>query len=131
MHYLGVDFGLRKIGLAVSDGEIASPWKIIEAKSLDSAVEQLYSLIVQEGFGEVVVGIPESGKIVGVIKRVINKLKKRGVKIEQVDETLSSKLGQRKMIELNLSKKKRRYNDAFAAAEILQSFLDQKIKDEM
>ncbi len=32
MKYLGVDFGLKRVGLAVSEGELASPLQTIEVK---------------------------------------------------------------------------------------------------
>ncbi len=55
MKYLGIDYGTKKIGLAVSDenGKIAFPHSIIPTEGKDKAIE---SLIVKEGIKEIVLG---------------------------------------------------------------------------
>lgn len=123
--YLGIDFGLRRVGLAISEGEYASPWKILEVNSLKSSLEQILIILDKEKFDQVIVGVPESGKIAKTIKGFINKLRVKGIKVAAVEETLSSKLGKQRMIELDIPQKKRRFDDAYSAAEILQGYLDQ------
>lgn len=123
MKYLGVDFGLRRIGLAISEGEIASPWKVLEVKNFSDAVEKISAIIKDENFEKIIVGLPQ-GKIGKTVTGFINKLRKDGIDIEATDETLSSKNALSLMIDLNIPKEKRAVNDAYSASLILQNFLD-------
>ncbi len=123
MKYLGIDFGLRRIGLASSEGDLASPLKTLEVKSFKNAVEQIIKVISSEGFEKVVVGLPE-GKMGQNVNGFIKALSKAGIETETVDETLSSKKALEQMIESNIPQKKRRFNDSFAASIILQEYLD-------
>ena len=56
MRYLGIDFGLKRIGLAVSDeaGSMAFPRETIAAD--DDAIKRVIGLITAEHIGAVVVG---------------------------------------------------------------------------
>lgn len=125
MKYLGVDFGLRRIGLATSDGELAAPFKVLEVKSLKDAVLKLEKVVGEGEFDQVVIGLPE-GKMGQVVLGCINKLRKSGIDVIEVDETLSTQNAIRRMIELNISKEKRKINDDYSAAVILQEYLDTK-----
>ena len=124
MKYLGVDFGLKRVGLAVSDGEIASPLKVIEGYSFYDLLEKIKK--EAKGFDQVVIGLPE-GKMGKLVKKAIKQLKEDGVDIIEADETLSSQEATREMIELNIQKKKRQINDAYSASIILQNYLDEKV----
>ena len=124
MKYLGVDFGIRRVGLALSEGELATPYKILRGKNVKEVAEKVYQVAVQENFDILVVGMPERrmGKITaGFVKD----LKKLGLNVETADETLSTQNASKLMIEMGIPQKKRRANDAQAAAEILQNYLDQ------
>lgn len=126
MKYLGVDFGLKRIGLAISEGSLASPFKTIEVKNFFDAVEKISEISGKENFTEIVVGMPE-GKMGQTVTGFINALRKKGVNVTEADETLSSRRAISQMIEQGRSKKERQFNDASAAAIILQDWLDQKI----
>ncbi len=123
MKYLGVDFGLKRIGLAQSEGAIASPLKVLEVRNLKNAIEQVVELVKKEGFDKVIVGLPE-GKIGRMVNGFINSLRKKGLDVLEADETLSTKQATYQMIELNIPKKKRQVNDAYSAGIILQEYLD-------
>lgn len=123
MKYLGIDFGLRKIGLAVSEGEIVSPWQILEVKNLSDAIEKIAKIIKEGDFEKIIVGLPE-GKMGKNVVGFIGALKKRGFEVNTTDETLSSKKALAAMIAEGIPRKKRRYQDAYSAAGILQQFLD-------
>lgn len=123
MKYLGVDFGLRRIGLSTSDGELASPFKVVEGRGFTDLVEKIKKEAV--GFDKIVVGLPE-GKIGQTVLGFVKALKKSGLDVETADETLSSQKAVEAMVELNISKKDRRVIDAVAAAIILQNYLDLK-----
>lgn len=121
MRYLGVDFGLRRIGLATSEGEIASPLTILEVKNFHDAVKKV--ALYSEEFDKIIIGLPE-GKIGQTVIGFVKALKKLGHDADTADETLSSQKAIQTMIEQNTSKKARRINDATAAAIILQNYLD-------
>lgn len=57
MRYLGIDFGTKRIGLAISDelGMIAAP---LETISTDGALVRIASVIAEKGVEEIVVGRP-------------------------------------------------------------------------
>jgi len=123
--YLGVDFGLKRIGLAISEGSLASPLKIIEGYGMGDLVDKVVRIAADEKVDQVIVGVPE-GKIGEIVKKFTRELKKRGLKVDSADETLSSQNALQSMIEMGIPKKKRSSNDATAAAIILQQFLDSK-----
>ncbi len=123
MKYLGIDFGLKRIGLAISEGNIASPWKIVEVRNFPDAIEKISKIMTDEGFEKVVVGLPE-GKMGENVVGFVKGLRSLGFYVETADETLSSKKALKGMITLGVSKKDRRLLDAYSAAEILQNYLD-------
>ena len=122
MRYLGIDFGLRKIGLATSEGEIAAPLTVLHVKNKTDALKKIREVIDKKSIDEVVIGLPESG-IRSKVLRFADKLKlTTSVKI--VEETLTSYNAKRQMIEQGLSRRKRTEEDAYSAALILQEYLD-------
>lgn len=125
MKYLGIDYGLKRIGLALSEGELASAWKVIEVSSLSNAVLKIAQIIKQEKIDKVVVGLPE-GEIGKAVNRFVSEMRKIGFEIELTDETLSTRQSINLMIKLGKSKKDRKVTDAVAAAEILQNYLDSR-----
>lgn len=125
MKYLGVDFGLKRVGLATSEGSFASPLKTIEVKGIVDAVLKVIALCKNEQFAKVIVGMPE-GKMGKNVLGFVKKLKKEGIDVKTFDETLSSRRALENMIEAGVPKEKRRVNDDQAAAIILQDYLDSK-----
>lgn len=123
MKYLGIDYGKKKIGLAISEGEIASPLKVLEVSSLKDALYKMRNVIEKEEIDQVVIGVAESGEAKEITKKFINELSKE-IRIDQIDETLSSQEARKKMIDLGVSKTKRMKEDAYSASLILQKYLD-------
>lgn len=109
--------------MAISEGELASPWQILEVKNFTEAVEKTSKVIKEERFKKVVVGLPE-GKMGKNVIGFVAALKRRGFEVETFEETLSSKKALAVMIEQGIQQKKRRYEDAYSAAGILQNYLD-------
>lgn len=129
MRYLGIDYGKRKMGLAVSEGQLASIFKVIQTTSLKDSLEKISKVVDEEKIDRIVVGVPEgeTSKLVKVFIEHLIKFLKYKPQIPEVietDETLSSKDAKRLMIELGISRNKRRTEDAYSAALILQHFLD-------
>lgn len=124
MRYLGIDFGLRRIGLATSEyGQLASPWQVLEVNSLKDALEKVKKITTESQFDKIVVGLPE-GSIGKTVLGFIKALKQTGLNVESTDEALSTKKAISQMIELNVSRDRRKRNDAYSAAIILQNYLD-------
>lgn len=123
MKYLGIDFGLRKIGLAISEGDLASPWQIVQVNNCPDALEKISQIIKQENFDKIIVGMPE-GKIGKHTKGFVNALQKKGFTVEITSEILSSKKALQTMIEQGIGQKKRHFEDAYSATEILQNYLE-------
>ncbi len=123
MVYLGVDYGKRKIGLAISEGLVATPLKVLEVSSLDDAINKIKSVVKAEHAQELIVGVPESGEALKITKSFVSRICKV-VKVVEFEETLSSRDALEKMIKLGKGKKARSLEDAYSATLILQNYLD-------
>lgn len=121
MRYLGVDFGLRKIGLATSEGEIAAPLKVLEVSSFKDALEKIKKEAVS--FDKIIIGKPD-GEVGKKVMKLVNYLRRENIEVESWDETLSSRNALQVMIKAGLRRKKRQIVDAYSAALILQEYLD-------
>lgn len=127
MKYLGVDWGFIKIGLAISEGEIASPWGvvIVQKNSLSKAVAKVVAIAKQEGANQIVIGKPE-GEMGKAVEKAAAALQKRDLDVVLTDETLSTREAKKEMLAQGIGKKARRDDNAYAAAIILQRYLDEK-----
>lgn len=125
MKYLGIDFGLKRVGLAISEGELASPLKVIEVDNLTKLADSIKEEAKRERVDKIVVGVP-GGEIGKASKKFIDILRKFGLDVDETDETLSTHDAIHQMIKLDIPKEKRRIQDDFSAAIILQNYLDSK-----
>lgn len=119
MKLLGIDWGEKRIGLALSGGSFAEPYGVV------STFEELSNVIRQEGISRVVLGLPEGkheGRVRGLSKRIEEEL---GVTVVLRSEILTSREALKKLIEAGKSKKARANLDAAAAALLLQEYLDE------
>lgn len=127
MKYLGLDWGLKKIGLAISEGEVASPLDIlsIPKNSLQEVVAKVVAVAKEKNIEQMVIGKPE-GEIGRMVEKVATKLKKEGLRVVLTDETLSTREAKEVMLRMGIRQKARRQDNAMAAAIILQRYLDEK-----
>lgn len=127
MQTLGIDYGRKKMGLSIATGKLAEPYKVIRIQKEEDATAKIGEIVKQEGVELVVVGISEGAmgeETRSFGKRLSGRL---GIKVEFWDETLSTRDSQALSIEAGLSRKKRRgLEDAFAAAVMLQSYLERR-----
>lgn len=123
MRYLGIDYGKRKVGLAISEGISATPFKVLKVTSLKDALNKVTYIIEKEDIDAVVIGLAESGEALKITEDFIKELEKI-TQVMIVEETLTSKEALNKMIQNNLSRKSRQMEDAYSAEVILQNFLD-------
>lgn len=133
--YLAVDYGERRIGIAVSDptGMIARPLETLKVSSPTEAVSGLVALISEYEPVAIVLGLPlsMSGRESELSQKVdeFAEALREAVNIEIIfeDERLSSSQAEQV---LHAHGKKIKGNkekiDRIAAAIILQSFLDRK-----
>lgn len=136
MSILGIDYGKKKIGLALSEGGLALhrsgtglavPYGVLRLPWED-AVRKITDIAKKEGIDRIVMGVCEQETQEG--KRFTDELKKTlGIPIDLWDEALTTQEAQRLAIEAGIPRKKRkRMEDAFAAAIMLQSYLERIIR---
>lgn len=133
MRVLGVDFGMRRIGLALSDEEerLASPLRALTIASVDEAPGAVASAAREVEAGAIVVGAPlglegEEGRIeVRRVRRFAQALRRAtGLPVHLIDESLSSREAEERMGTSARGEKKDTHHAA-AAAVILQRWLDE------
>jgi putative Holliday junction resolvase len=127
MKIIGIDYGRKKIGLAIADGPLAEPLKVVRFESEEEALRKVEEAIKVEKVEKVVIGISE-GKMAEETKEFGEKLKEE-LKIPVVyqDETLTTNEAQELSIRAGIKRKKRRaLEDAYSAALILQSYVDSR-----
>ncbi len=134
--FLGIDPGSRRIGLALSDpsNTIAQPLPGYLPANARSA-GAISGLITEYSVGAVVIGLPitaggqetESATMARRLGEKIASLSR--VDVIYFDERFSTMQAGRTAQSLNLSRGKTRQSiDGLAAAAILQSFLDSRLK---
>ena len=138
---LGIDFGLKRIGLSLSDDTqtIAFPFKYIINESLKKTVSELKEIVDGENVELVVIGMPiglkgKQTEISAKIDEFIKNLKEKineGITVAVYDERFSSVQAQKSLIEQNVKRRKRKEKiDSVASTFILQSYLDRQKKQE-
>lgn len=121
MKILAVDFGLVKIGLAISEGTLAEPLGIIDIRNWELGISRICQ---EQKIEKIVVGISE-GKMAEKTREFGRGLgKTTGLPVEFQDETLTSKEAIAKMKEIG---KRVEDEDAISAALILQAYLDKNV----
>lgn len=143
MRYLGIDYGAKRIGLALSDedGRLAFPLEELENRGGAFVMETIRRIAVRDKVVAVIVGIPMTfGGVAGFQAQVVEKFGENLKKTVQLpvvyeNEVLSTKLAERahhavhnalRTHRTGLDRPARMVN-ASSAAIILQSYLD-KIK---
>ena len=135
---LGLDFGDKTIGIAVSDKSltIATPIKTIRRKSITKDLIELFDLIEVYNVGGLIVGLPLSlnGKEnirTEKVRKFVNAIElQKNIKIMLYDERFSSDVIFKELRKNHnsISKIKKKL-DQQAAAYILQGFLDSSKKN--
>jgi putative Holliday junction resolvase len=132
---LGIDFGEKRLGLALSDQSrtIASPLTVYERRDLAEDIEFLKELSTRYGIAEIVLGLPltmdgslgEKAQHVLAFKRLLEGRLK--IPVSTFDERLTTAEAERVLLQADLSRRKRKQRrDALAAVLILQSYLNCK-----
>ncbi len=137
MRILGIDYGEKRIGLAVSDEmEItARGIAVVERKSKKADLDAIARTLSESGAGAIVVGYPlrldgSAGIQCEKVDRFIAALEEAfTIPVLAWDETLSTKEAEELMREAGVKRKKKRgMVDRIAAALILQDYLNKKVR---
>jgi putative Holliday junction resolvase len=136
---LGIDYGERRIGLALSDptGLLASPWKKIANDGTVGAAAQRLAVEVNalmaepDGLDAIVIGLPrrlsgDDNAQTGRVRRLVALLGDAvAIPIALQDERLTSHEADELLAQRERDWRKRKQQlDAMAATLILQDFLD-------
>ncbi len=125
MRILGIDYGKRKIGIALGDEKFVEGLTVVRYEDEKKALEKIVKIIKKERVNEIVVGV--SGGQIGEESRKFGKKlgKKVNLPVHFQDETLTTQDAQALSIIAGIKRKKRRaLEDAYSAALILQNYLD-------
>lgn len=135
MRILGLDYGERRIGVAISDptGTTGQPLTVIDKRDSGSDIKKISDLVDEYGVDEVVVGLPvslagEIGPQAQIVLEFVEELKAElEVPVKTWDERLTTTAAGRALIESDVKRRRRKeVVDKVAAAIILQSYLDSK-----
>lgn len=129
MRYLGIDYGSKRIGLALSDekGLLAFPYKTLNGANSDTIIKEIKKIISKENVEKIVIGLPFTLK---------SQMSFQAQKVRRFGEALSSLVQlpivfENEIFTSRMAEKSgvsREKLDASAAALILQDFLDKQKK---
>lgn len=138
MRIMGLDFGSKTVGVAVSDALFltAQGVEIIRRKEenkLRQTLARIEELIVEYEVEEIVLGLPKhmngsEGVRVELTEEFKKKLERRtGLPVTFWDERLTTVSADRTMMEAGIRRENRKeYVDMLAATFILQGYLDRR-----
>ena len=138
MRIMGLDFGSRTVGVAISDSLLltAQGVEIIRRKEenkLRQTLARIEELIVENEVDEIVLGLPKNmndteGVRVELTKEFKEKLERRtGLPVYFWVERLTTVAADKAMMEAGIRRENRKdYVDMIAATLILQGYLDRR-----
>ncbi len=138
MRIMGLDFGSKTVGVAISDPLLimAQGIEIIRRKDenkLRQTLARIEELIVQYEVEEIVLGFPKNmndtiGERAELSLEFKDKLERRtGLPVTMWDERLTTVAADRAMMEAGIRRENRKEHvDRIAAVLILQGFLDRR-----
>ena len=135
MRIMGLDFGSRTVGVAISDSLLltAQGVEIIRRKEenkLRQTLARIEELIVENEVDEIVLGLPKNmNDTEGVrVELTKEKLERRtGLPVYFWDERLTTVAADKAMMEAGIRRENRKdYVDMIAATLILQGYLDRR-----
>ena len=130
--YIGIDFGMSKVGLAISDPLkiISMPLKVLRYKNSKNLIENLQAVALENNVDTFVVGYPlnmnnKKNDMTLLVDKFKDELTALGFKVFLQDERLSSESAKKIMHEQNIKTGNNKEKiDLIASTIILQAFLD-------
>jgi putative Holliday junction resolvase len=137
MRILGLDYGDRRIGVAISDafGWTAQGLGMIERGREGEEFRQISELVREHGVDKIVVGLPKNmngtlgprGEICMAFAEQLRQM--LSVPVDLWDERLTTVAAERILLEADVSRRKRKQTvDKLAAVLLLQNYLDARGK---
>lgn len=130
MRILGIDYGTKRIGIAIGDTDTktAVPFAVVEESGIMNQELGVARIVKEEGISLIVAGLPtrtDGGKseMQKKVEKFVRNLQARGLRVETQDERFTTKEVERAMRGYGKAAKGVD-KDAAAAALILQSYLD-------
>jgi putative Holliday junction resolvase len=129
---LGVDYGTRRVGLAISD-ELRITARPLDVVARPDVIEYVERLAQEMKIAKIVVGLPvslggsEGGSAEGarLLGRQLNEA--TSLPVDFLDERFTSRMAERALLESGMKRRGRRQTvDKVAAAIILQEYLDKQ-----
>ncbi len=133
---LGIDYGNKKIGLAISspDHKIAMPHSIIAAREDREKSNHIIDFIVKNNICAIVVGLPvnmdgTSGSQAKIVTSFVNKLaKETNLPIYLQDERLTSRAADSMLKNMGFNRRQRNERDDMAAASLILETVLESVK---
>ncbi len=135
MRTLGFDLGTKTLGIAISDalGLLSNPLKTLTFKSYDDLLPEIKQLLAEYETKEIALGLPKNmDNTLGFASERSLQFKSFleknfDVEVHLVDERLSTVEAERYLLDVDMSRKKRKdHIDAVAASVILSTYLRMK-----
>ena len=129
---IGIDYGLSKVGLSISDPLkiISIPLTVIKYKNSEELLNKLKEIAIENDVDSFVIGYPlnmnnKKNKMTELVDIFFEELKNMKFKVFLQDERLSSESAKKIMHEQNIKTGENKEQiDLIASTIILQSFLD-------
>ena len=129
---IGIDFGLSKVGLSISDPLkiISIPLRVIKYKNRGELLSNLKEIAIENNVKSFVIGYPlnmnnKKNEMTKLVDELFEQLKNLNFNVFLQDERLSSESAKKIMHEQNIKTgKNKEHIDLIASTIILQSFLD-------
>ena len=129
MKVLAIDYGTRRVGLAIGDENlrIVSPKGVIKT---EKALEEIKAIVKTSNVGKIVLGFPltpsgKEGQRAKLVKKFYEELKRELPDIEIIlwDERWTTQEALRRLEGMS-SRKKKQLKDTIAAMVILEEYFD-------
>lgn len=128
-HFLGLDFGKSKVGLAMADSETKMAFGYGTLKNDRDLIENLDGIIKKENIRTVIIGIPKyaNGETIGPEARKLGETLKETLKVEVFyqEEMFTTKMAQANLKEKG-EKDIKRLDDKESARIILEEWLNSR-----
>lgn len=135
MRILGIDYGDKRIGLAISDeeGKLAGRFLTLENISQSRTIAEIIKVISENNIQKIIIGVPvgfkneseQTAKTKNFIKTLREKIE---LPIVEINEIFTSKMAEKNLRDNKMNSEEiKEIIDQEAARIILQDFLDRKI----
>lgn len=134
MKLLGIDYGRKKIGLAISGGKLSEPYQVIRYADYEKMIAHIQRIVERLRIEKIVIGMSENEmgeeikKFIETLRLTLDPTSEKQAPLipcEVSDETLSSHDAIEMSVASGMGRKKRKeMEDAFAASIMLQNYID-------